>query len=53
MSKPFLIFLLALSVFILWLNLTAAQPNPLPIALWLLIGGISIYKLCKSPSSAS
>lgn len=53
MSKPFLVFLLALSVFILWLNLTAAQANPAVIVFWLLIGGLSVYKLCKSPSRAS
>lgn len=53
MSKPFMGLLLALSAFILLLNLTAAQPNPLVMVLWLLIGAISTYRLCKSPSRAS
>ncbi len=53
MSKPFLGFALLFSVFILWLNLTAAKTNPVIILLWLAIGGFSAYKLLKHSSRAS
>jgi hypothetical protein len=53
MSKPFLGFALAFSIFTLWLNMTAAKTNPAIIILWLLIGGASAYKLFKKSSRAS
>ena len=54
MSKFFAGFLLALSFFMLFLGLTAlAKANPLFLALWLVIGAFSVYKLCQQPPRAA
>ena len=52
MSKPFLGFALAFSVFMLLLNLTGSQTKPGVILLWLVIGGASAYKLFGAASQS-
>lgn len=55
MSKAFAGFLLALSVFLLFISLALSErtPHPLFMLLWVLVGGYSIYKLCAGPSRAA
>jgi hypothetical protein len=54
MSKAFAGFLLALSLFMLFLALNFGKSTgPFFILLWLLIGAFSVYKLCSSPTRAS
>jgi hypothetical protein len=51
MSKFFAGFLLLLSVFMLLLNLTGRETGkPYVLILWLIIGAISVYKLCQKPT---